>query len=153
MLLGLPLTGRADPKDAGAAPPKAEATAGYAAEVLVLHATNSKKGIDPRIGGVPELKNPPFSAYDSYELVDKTRLPLVKGAPRTMPLPNGRVLETLLIEELPKDFVRLKATIKQPGGREDLLLGGVKAKLGKQFILAGQSYKAGILVLVVRIVR
>jgi hypothetical protein len=142
----------AQSKDAGP-PAKAEAPAGLAAEVLVLHATNTKKGIDERIGGVPELKSPPFSAYDSYALVNKTRLPLVKGTPRTLPLPNGRVLETLLIEQLPKDYLRLSASIKQPGGTDYLLLGGVKAKVGKQFIVAGQSYKSGILVLVIRIVR
>jgi hypothetical protein len=138
------------PGDAGAAK---DAPSGLAAEVLVLHATNGKKGIDSRIGEMPELKNPPFSAYDTYELLSKTRVPLVKGSPRTMALPNGRVLQTSLLEQLPKDYIRLSASINQPSGKDFLPLLEVKAKLGQQFILAGQNYKSGILVLVIRIVR
>ncbi|MGC4092422.1 MAG: hypothetical protein QM756_32005 [Polyangiaceae bacterium] len=61
----------------------------FAAEVLVLHATNSQKGIDPRIGAMPELKKPPFSSYDSYELLDRARLPLEPKLPKTLKLPNG----------------------------------------------------------------
>jgi len=41
------------------------------AEVMVLHAANTGKGIDPRIGEMPELGNAPFSAYDSYSLLDR----------------------------------------------------------------------------------
>ena len=51
----------------------------FAAEVLILHATNEKKGIDPRIGKLPELAKAPFSTYDSYELVDRARLHIKGG--------------------------------------------------------------------------
>src|SRR5689334_778429 len=74
--------------------PKDEAAKAYAVEVLVLHATNSGEGIDSKIGDMPELKKPPFSAYDSYKLLDSARLPLDKEHPQRMRLPNGRVLET-----------------------------------------------------------
>ncbi len=134
-----------------AAPKKPEAPA-YAAEILVLHATNDKKGIDPRIGDMPELKAPPFSSYDSYALLDKARLPLVKSAPKQLKLPNGRILETKLLEVLPNDSVRISASINQPEGGDFLPLLEVKAKIGQSFIVAGQSYKNGILVLVIRVV-
>jgi hypothetical protein len=134
-----------------AAPKKPEAPA-YAAEILVLHATNDKKGIDPRIGDMPELKAPPFSSYDSYALLDKARLPLVKSAPKQLKLPNGRILETKLLEVLPNDNVRISASINQPEGGDFLPLLEVKAKVGQSFIVAGQSYKNGILVLVIRVV-
>jgi hypothetical protein len=133
--------------------PKAEATSGFSAEVLVLHASNSKKGIDARIGSMPELTKPPFSSYDTYELLDRKKLPLAKQAPKVLKLPNGRVLETKLVEVLGPDVVRLAASINQPGGKKFLPLLEVKAKLGQAFIVAGQSHQKGILVLVIRVVR
>ncbi|HEY8947076.1 MAG TPA: hypothetical protein VIM73_22685 [Polyangiaceae bacterium] len=126
---------------------------GFFAEVMVLHATNSKKGIDPRIGPMPELGKPPFSSYDSYVLLERARLPLGKETPGSLKLPNGRTLRTRLLEVLGADTVRLSANINQPNGKEFLPLLEVKAKLGQAFIVAGQSYKNGILVLVIRVVK
>jgi hypothetical protein len=80
-------------------------------------------------------------------------LPLEKGVPKTLVLPNKRVLEAKLLEILGNGSVRLSASINQPGGKEFLPLLEVKAKLGQPFIVAGQSYKNGILVLVIRVVR
>jgi hypothetical protein len=145
---------------AGALSPKARAQSdgdkkpaepSFAAEVLVLHATNTQKGIDARIGAMPELKKPPFSSYDSYELLDRARLDLDQKTPKTLKLANGRVLETRLVEVLGKELVRLSASINQPGGKEFLPLLEVKAKVGQAFIVAGQRYKQGILVLVLRV--
>lgn len=125
----------------------------YATEVLVLHATNSGKGIDPRVGDMAELKKPPFSSYDSYELVSKHNLPLVRDDPKTLELPNKRVLQTRLLEVLPKEQLRISASINKPRGKTFLPLLEVKAKPGQTFIVAGQSYKDGILVLVIRVVK
>lgn len=158
------------PKDAPkksekAAPPKPEkspkdkdkekdkAAPAYFSEVLVLHATAGDKGIDPRIGDMPELKNPPFSSYKSYELLQKIKNPLVRDDPKTSELPNGRVLQTKLVEALPEGAVRISASINQPHGKTFLPLLEVKAKVGQSFIVAGQSYKGGILVLVIRVVK
>jgi hypothetical protein len=154
LLAALPAS--ADPKAApSAAPPapSAEAAASFAAEVLVLHATNGDKGIDPRIGDMKELGRPPFSSYKSYELLQKVRLPLKKDDPKTFELPNARVLQTKLIETLPEGAVRISASINQPGGKTFLPLLEVKAKVGQPFIVAGQSYKGGILVLVIRVLK
>ncbi len=131
----------------------AEKKVDYFAEISVLHATNEKKGIDSRIGDMPELKNPPFSSYDSYTLLDRSKLPLIKGDPKQLKLPNKRILETKLLEVLPKDFVRISASINQPQGGDFLPLLEVKAKLGQAFIVAGQSYKNGILVLVIKVIQ
>jgi len=135
------------------AKPKPPAAPEFFAEVMVLHATNGKKGIDPRIGAMPELGKPPFSSYDSYALLNRARLPLDKASPRTLELPNGRVLETRLVEVLGKDALRLSARITQPNGKELLPLLAVRAKLNQAFIVAGPSYKQGILVLVIRAVQ
>jgi hypothetical protein len=128
----------------------------YSAEVLILHATRGKKPppkpwIDPRIGRLPELEKEPFSRYDRYDLIDKAQLPLLKEDPKTLTLPDGRVLKTALVEVLPHDQLRLRASIKKPGGKDFLPLLEVKAKTGQPFIVAGQNYKGGILVLVIRV--
>jgi hypothetical protein len=129
------------------------AAAAYSAEVLVLHATNGDKGIDPRIGDMPELKKIPFSSYKSYALLQKVKLPLKQGEPKTFDLPNGRVLQTKLVDVLPDSAVRISASINQPGGKTFLPLLEVKAKVGQAFIVAGQSYQGGILVLVIRVLK
>ena len=123
-----------------------------AAEVLILHATNDKKGLDPRIGKLPELGKAPFSNYDSYQLLDRVRLPLKKEE-AVLKLPNGRTLQVRLVDEPGPDSVRLTASINRPNGKEFLPLLEVKAHVGQAFIVAGQSHKKGILVLVIRIVK
>ncbi len=123
-----------------------------AAEVLILHATNDKKGIDPRIGKLPELSKSPFSNYDSYQLLDRVRLPLKKEE-AVLKLPNGRTLQVRLVDEPGPNSVRLSASINRPNGKEFLPLLEVKAHVGQAFIVAGQSHKKGILVLVIRIVK
>jgi hypothetical protein len=132
---------------------EAPKAASFGAEVLVLHATNAGKGIDPRIGRMPELEKPPFSSYDSYVLLEKVRKSLVRGTPKTLELPNKRVLRTELLEVLPNDQVKLSASINKPGGKTFLPLLEVKAKVGQAFIVAGQKYEGGILVLVIRVVK
>ena len=154
--------GKGQPAPAAAAPSGSAAPApsarpdtdqNLAAEVLILHATNEKKGIDPRIGKLPELEKSPFSNYDSYQVLDRVRLPLTKDASHNLKLPNGRTLQVLLIDEPGPNSVRLSASINRPNGKEFLPLLEVKAHVGQAFIVAGQSHKKGILVLVIRIVK
>jgi hypothetical protein len=125
----------------------------FAVELMVLHASNSKKGIDKRIGNMPELEKPPFSSYDSYELLATQNLDLKKGEPKTYRLPNGRILKTDLNERLANEQFRISASINQPKGKAFLPLLEVRAKLGQSFIVAGQTYKSGILVLVLKVVK
>ncbi|HEU5073603.1 MAG TPA: hypothetical protein VFU02_05510 [Polyangiaceae bacterium] len=132
---------------------KASAPLSYSIEVIVLHATNSGTGIDKRVGDMPELKKPPFSAYDSYELLAKQRMPLLKGQPQTYRLPNDRLLKTDLKEDPKAETFKISASINQPQGKAFLPLLEVKAGLGQLFFVAGQTYKAGILVLVLRVVK
>src|SRR4051812_13742120 len=107
---GYPAPAASGSGGAKAAPPAASSKApleqAFAAEVLILHATNDKKGIDPRIGKLPELGKAPFSTYDSYQLVDRARMPL-KSDPQNLKLPNGRTFQVRLLEVPQKDSVRL----------------------------------------------
>jgi hypothetical protein len=133
--------------------PSAKVEQQFSAEVLILHATNEKKGIDARIGKLPELSKAPFSSYDSYQVLDRARLPLKKDEPPTLKLPNGRTFQVRLLDEPGVDSVRLSASINRPNGKEFLPLLEVKAHVGQAFIVAGQSYKKGILVLVIRVLK
>ncbi len=162
--LGLPVLGAAvftstpvyaQPKAKAPAkkkPSDAKKATRYSAEVTVLHANNSGKGIDKRIGDKPELKKPPFSAYDTYEWIKQDTLPLKKGQPKTVELPNKRVLKTRLLDVLPNDVLKISTSISRPRGEKYLPLLEVKAKAGRSFIVAGPPYKGGILVLVIRLV-
>lgn len=159
LLLAVPARAlAANPAPSGSGAPdkakdKAPEPSAFFADVMVLHATNSKKGVDSRIGNMPELAKPPFSSYDSYELVERKRLPLEQKAPSSLTLPNGRVLRTQLLQIIAKDTLKFSASINQPNGKEFLPLLEVRAKLDQAFIVAGQSHKQGILVLVIRVVR
>jgi len=122
-------------------------------ELLVLHATHAKRGIDPSLRGLPELTKQPFAAFDSYAVLERTRLPLSPGSRSTRRLPNGRWLGAELLTMDKDGAVRFAASISEPGGSAFLPLLEVRARPGQHFIVAGQSYKSGILVLVLTLVR
>src|SRR5262245_2983328 len=122
-------------------------------ELMVLHGTREAKESDPRIGDMPELREGPFVQYPSYQLLTRTNLPLSKGGKRQVKLPNGRLLEARLEDLLPDGTSRLVASINRPGASDFLPLLEVKAKPGQSFIVAGQTYKRGILVLVFKVLR
>jgi hypothetical protein len=125
--------------------------AGQAVELLVLYASNKKQGIDPRLRDLPELTRAPFSSYDSYGILERTRLPLEPKHTATHRLPNGRVLGAELVGAAGGDIVHLAASISEPGGGAFLPLLEVRARSGQHFIVAGQKYQSGILVLVLTV--
>lgn len=122
-------------------------------EVSVLHGTHDERDSDPRIGNMPELREGPFAKYANYQLLSRVRLALSPGAKRQLKLPNGRLLEARLEDILADGSSRLVASINRPDAKDFLPLLEVKAKAGQAFIVAGQSYKRGILVLVFKVVR
>ncbi len=122
-------------------------------DVSVLHGTHEVKDPDPRIGNMPELSQGPFAKYASYQLLSRTELRLGRGGKRQLKLPNGRLLEARLEDILADGSSRLVASINRPDANDFLPLLEVKARPGQSFIVAGQSYKRGILVLVFRVLR
>lgn len=123
------------------------------AEVIILHGTNDGTGIDPRIGKMPALGQPPFSSYNSYKLLDRVKLPLTQGKSTTTKLPTGRDLLIALKDVLlgkkkdePKKYV-VSASVQSPDGNTFLPLLEVNAKAGETFFVAGQKYKGGTLVI------
>ena len=126
-------------------------------EIVILHATNDGSGIDPKIGKMPALAQPPFSSYNSYKLLDRIKLPLAKGKSTTTKLPTGRDLMVSLkdiIEPKKKDDPRryvVTASIQKPDGNTFLPLLEVNAKPGEPFFVAGQTYKGGTVVIGIKV--
>jgi hypothetical protein len=147
------LAEQAAPKPA--ATPEAEATVG--AEFIVLHGTNDGSGIDAKIGKMPELTKPPFSAYNSYKLLERSTASASKSKPSTTKLPNGAVLKVTLkdvVEPKKKGEAKryvMSASIQKPGGNTFLPMLEVNAKAGETFFVAGQNHKGGILVIAIKV--
>jgi hypothetical protein len=120
------------------------------AEIIVLHATSSGKGIDKKIADKERkaLKKPPFSAYDSYELLEEEGIFFSKGKPAELELPNKGKLK-LELNGL-GEKADLAITITKPN-KKKFVAANVKAKVGKTFFVAGPRYKDGILVLGIRV--
>jgi hypothetical protein len=141
------------PTEAG--PMQTEARAEAKANVVVLYAYNGKKGIDKKLPDEvkKKLKEPPFSAYDSYELVEKVDLPLTKMKESAHPLPNKDTLKLELrrVNENKKYEVRVSITRKKDNETKELVGIDAKMKRDELFFVAGPKYKEGILVLGLRV--
>lgn len=126
-------------------------------EVLVLHGTNDNTGIDPKIGKIPALSKPPFSAYNSYKQLDRPSLKLETGKSGKVKLPNGTelilALKSIVQPQKAGDPVKYayKASIQKPDGTAVLPGVDVTAKAGEMFFIAGQNYKGGILVFGIKV--
>lgn len=129
------------------------------AEMLILHATNTAGGIDPRIKHLKDqLTKPPFSAYDTYKLLSQSKQQTPDGQPVETVLPNGRTLRLtyrgpIEIKDTKELRYKVSASITEPKGKEFLPLLEWNAKLDDNLFVAGQSYQNGILVLGIKVVR
>jgi hypothetical protein len=119
------------------------------ADVMVILAEQGDGGesVDARIGRLPQLKQPPLSAFHVFTLLDRKPLALVKGVPAELPLPNGRTLRVSLTDVTSDRRFALTVAISQPGGPSFLKVLDVKAAPGEPFFVAGQTFKGGTLVL------
>lgn len=124
-------------------------------EVLVLHASNQGKGVDPAIGKLPELNEPPFSSYDTYKLLSRNQLGLKRNVAGSITLANKSDLQLTYagaappVDKMPR--YALKASIKKPGADSALRLLEVNAPAGKYFFVAGQRHDGGILVIGIKV--
>jgi len=138
-------------------PAPAQAAEAVSAEVIVLHATNDGSGIDPKIGKMAELGKPPFSSYNSYKLLDRSKMSVDKASPTKIKLPNDGVLMVSLKDViLPKKKDEQKryvigASVQKPGGNSFLPLLEVNAMAGETFFVAGQNHKGGVLVIGIKV--
>lgn len=127
------------------------------AEILVLHANNSGRGIDPKVRDLPQLKKPPFSSYNSYQVLGQSRIPLPLGKPVDTTLPNHGTFRLSFKEALAPARFKLAATILQPDGKPFLPMLEVSLPYNEFFFVGAQSYtdnkQEGKLVLAVRLLK
>ena len=130
------------------------------AEVTVLYAFNGGKKStesDKLKQKLPQLTQPPLSAYDTYEQVKTETLALDRDNAREMALPEDRTLKVKLEDVLApkkgsaKPRYALKASIVKAGGKALLPELKVQAEADEVFFVAGPAYKKGILVIGIRL--
>jgi hypothetical protein len=120
-------------------------------EIMVMHATQEATGsIDTRIGSMPQLTKPPFSAYNTYKLLDRKVVAVERGKPSTYALPNGKSLQ-LGVEALPEKQYKVSASVGRGDSGSFLKLLEVKASANEPFFVAGQTYEKGVLVFVITV--
>ncbi len=120
-------------------------------EVMIIHATKGPEpgAYDPRIGDVSRLKEPPFSSFNTYRLLDKQDFDLEGGKSRPVKLPNTRDLLVAYAGLTPDKRHDVSASISQADGASYLKLLRVSASVGQTFFVAGQSFQGGNLVLAI----
>ena len=115
-------------------------------ELVLLHGTKAAKDLVP--DGYDELKNPPWNAYNHYEILTTKTLALTKGTSVKEALPDGSMLETTLLETTPK--YQIKVELKD--GKGNLMSKGTyKAGKGARFLPVQAPYKGGGLVVSLKI--
>jgi hypothetical protein len=130
---------------------QAPATA-LSAEIMVLHGTNNGSGIDPKIGKMPALSKPPFSAYNSYKLLDRSKQQLDQGKSGSLKLPTGRDLlvtyKSVIAPTKAGDPPRYVISASIPSVLPNV---DFNAKAGEWFFVGGPSYNGGGLVIGIKV--
>lgn len=126
---------------------EARADAAPKAEVLVIHAASIPSGgsMDPKLSNLRQLKNVPFSSYNTFKLLDTKTIPLAKTSP-SIPLANGYNF-TLSLSSIEGKQLRIVPSLSKTNVPSPLP--EVSAKVDEPFFVAGQSYQGGILIIVV----
>lgn len=123
-------------------------------EILLLHARKDPKGAttDPRVPKIPQLAREPFNQFNAYAFLDDKTLKLDhvkdadpwKGKPSAAyPLPTGKPMQVVLLEQLPDKRFQMGAAI----GKDSPDVVRWNAPAQEPFFIAGQTYKDGILVI------
>lgn len=127
------------------------ASESVAAEVFVILASEKKGEIAPALAKIKALRQPPFSSFQTMEVLQKSDVDLKQGKPVTVTLPNGRRLMLKLKQQMPDGRSKVQLSINRPNKKDYLPLLEVIAKQGEPFFVAGQKYKGGTLVIGVRV--
>jgi hypothetical protein len=115
-------------------------------ELTLFHGTKAAAESIP--AGWPELKDPPFNAYNKYEQLSTKTLALTKGTATKESLPDGSSLEATLIEVAPK--VKVELILKDKKGSQ-VSKGTYSAAKGKKFLPVSTPYQNGALVIGVKV--
>lgn len=83
-------------------------------EVLVLEASMGAGGVAPSLANLPQLRQPPFSAYSQITVVSRSVLPL-SSTPSTTALPNNSTAGVVLTRRTPDGRYAVGVTFTQGG--------------------------------------
>ena len=111
--------------------------------VMVVHATDAHKKIDPKLGSLTKYLS--HLRFTGYDLLDTHRLSLKPHSVSSFTVPGGK---KVTVELLSKDDRRAKMRVQvttSKGGK--LLDTTLSVSKNGTFIVAGPKYKDGILVL------
>lgn len=130
---------------------KAKDTPALPGEVFVILASAEPGPVDPSLGNVKALQEPPFNGFASMKIVSRTPLSLAGAASASVELPNGRHLQLTLLERMPDGRAKVQVSINRPSQKDYLPLLQVIASAGEPFFVAGQKHQGGTLIIGVRI--
>lgn len=119
-------------------------------EVLVVLASHDAGAIDPAVAQEPALHEPPFDTFHSMRVLDRIPMTIGTHSPFTHPLANGRTLRLELLDHAPPRLAA-RVSISRPNAPDFLPGVTVETDPGVPFVVAGQSYEGGTLVLLVRL--
>jgi hypothetical protein len=125
-------------------PPGAVPVRTVKAEVMVLLASQveGRGSIDPAIGNLPQLREPPYSSFNSYHLLDRRTMSLQTGRVSAYTMPHGRLLE-LTLEPSPTPAYLVQVGITHPNGNGMRHLVTMEMKTNKWYFMAGQHWNGG----------
>lgn len=138
------------PPTSASPPPPPPPLAQISADVLVLHATNKGGGIDASLAQLPQLKQPPFSSYNTYKKLSSSRVAVAKDKVTNVTLPDQGKLSLKRLDVASR--YKLAVNIVKGSGESFLANLEVTGDLNEIFFVAGQVYDGGILVIGIRFV-
>jgi hypothetical protein len=139
-----PAPAPARPAAAGAATQKPVASR-VGVHISVVHATDSESGIDPRLSALSSSFR--YFKYKGYRLLSTQDADVSVGEDHNFPIEGGRRLKVTLIS---KDDARARVRVEITSDDGKLLDTTVSINRGGTFIVAGPTFKDGILMLPVR---
>jgi hypothetical protein len=119
-------------------------------EVIVILA-GSEGTIDPSLGNIKALKQPPFDSFKSLKVLSRSNITLKGSEAVTVELPNGRRMQIAVIERMPDGRAKVQVSINKPNQKDYLPKLQVVASPGEPFFVAGQKFQGGTLVIGVRV--
>jgi hypothetical protein len=113
--------------------------------VSVVHATDSESGIDPRLESLVSQFR--YFKYKGYRLLSTQSAELSAGADHTFAIEGDRSMTVTLVD---RDDQHARVRVEIDGKKGKLIDTTVKINRDGTFMVAGPSYKDGILILPLR---
>lgn len=132
-------------------PPPPPPLVNISADVMVVHARNTASpGIEASLANLKQLRDPPFSSYNTYKLLSQSRVGVAKDKAASVSLPDQGKLSLKRLDVSAR--YKLGVNILKGSGDPFLANLEVTGDLNEIFFVAGQVYQGGILVIAIRFV-